>query len=153
MLNGQMDRQNIEDYNINQVTRRRNNIMHTMLIIIRACMPPSLVTLNLSLTSFISSSLSLSRSLDQNGGSRGGRDNSQSSRLLPGGKCDTALHCISHYKTCCPFVFLDPSIFVTLILIKHVVHSSFIQEVAEGNNTKQLRLLIYATHLSLRRKN
>lgn len=52
-----------------------------------------LLTLYLSLTSFISSSLSLSRSLDQNGGSRGGRDNSQSSGLLPGGKCDTAMHC------------------------------------------------------------
>ena len=37
---------------------------------------------------------------------------------------------------------------VRTYLIKHVVHSSFIQEVAEGNNAEQLRLLIYATHLS-----
>ena len=82
-----------------------------------------LLTLYLSLTSFIS--YSLSRSLDQNGGSRGGRDNSQSSRLLPGGKCDTALHCISHHKTCCPFVSLDPSIFITLILIFTITVDKF----------------------------
>ena len=82
-----------------------------------------LLTLYLSLTHL--SYLLLSLSLDQNGGSRGGRDNSQSSRLLPGGKCDTALHCISHYKTCCPFVFLDPSIFITLILVFTITVDKF----------------------------